>query len=64
MWKSPEKNKCTVRSTHYVIYRFFIKAANDLLDKVEKAILECLSAAESFESYHSIRNFYCTAFRY
>lgn len=31
------------------------KAANDLLDKVEKAILERLPAAESFEAYHSVR---------
>ena len=31
------------------------KAANDLLDKVEAAILERLPAAESFEPYHSIR---------
>ncbi len=31
------------------------KAANDLLDKVEAAILERLPAAESFEAYHSIR---------
>lgn len=31
------------------------KAANDLLDKVETAILERLPAAESFEPYHSIR---------
>lgn len=31
------------------------KAASDLLDKVETAILERLSAAESFEPYHSVR---------
>jgi Plasmid stabilisation system protein. len=31
------------------------KAASDLLDKVEKAILERLPIAESFEPYHSIR---------
>ena len=31
------------------------KAASDLLDKVEKAILDRLPAAESFEPYHSIR---------
>ncbi|MDE7199280.1 MAG: type II toxin-antitoxin system RelE/ParE family toxin, partial [Lachnospiraceae bacterium] len=31
------------------------KAANDLLDKVEAAILERLPVAESFESYHSIQ---------
>lgn len=31
------------------------KAASDLLDKVEKAILERLPVAESFEPYHSIR---------
>ena len=31
------------------------KAANDLLDAVEKAILERLPVAESFEVYHSIR---------
>ncbi len=31
------------------------KAANDLLDKVEAAIMERLPVAESFESYHSIR---------
>ncbi len=30
------------------------KAANDLLDKVEAAILERLPAAEAFEPYHSI----------
>ena len=31
------------------------KAANDLLDKVEAAIMECLLVAESFEPYHSVR---------
>lgn len=31
------------------------KAANDLLDKVEMAILERLPIAESFESYRTIR---------
>ena len=31
------------------------KAANDLLDKVESAIMERLPLAESFESYHSVR---------
>ena len=31
------------------------KAANDLLDKVESAIMERLSVAESFEPYHSVR---------
>ena len=31
------------------------KAANDLLDKVEAAIMERLPVAESFESYHSVR---------
>lgn len=31
------------------------KAASDLLDKVEKAILDRLPVAESFETYHSIR---------
>ena len=31
------------------------KAANDLLDKVETAIIERLPVAESFEPYHSIR---------
>lgn len=30
------------------------KAASDLLDKVEKAILDRLPVAESFEPYHSI----------
>ena len=31
------------------------KAANDLLDAVEEAILERLPVCESFEPYHSIR---------
>ena len=31
------------------------KAASDLLDKVEKAILDRLPVAESFEPYHFIR---------
>lgn len=31
------------------------KAANDLLDDVERAILERASVAESFEPYHSTR---------
>ena len=31
------------------------KAANDLLDKVETAIIERLPVAESFEPYHSVR---------
>ena len=31
------------------------KAANDLLDKVEKAIMERLSMAESFEPYHTVQ---------
>lgn len=31
------------------------KAANDLLDKVEAAIMERLPVAESFESHHSVR---------
>ena len=31
------------------------KAANDLLDKVEAAIMERLLVAESFEAYHSVR---------
>lgn len=31
------------------------KAANDLLDKVEAAMLERLPVAESFEVYHSVR---------
>lgn len=39
------------------------KAANDLLDKVESAIMERLPVAESFEPYHSVRErrypYYC-----
>jgi len=39
------------------------KAANDLLDKVESAIMERLPMAESFEPYHSVRehrySYYC-----
>ncbi len=31
------------------------KAANDLLNKVESAIMERLPVAESFEPYHSVR---------
>lgn len=31
------------------------KAANDLLDKAENAILERLPIAESFEPYHSVQ---------
>ena len=31
------------------------RAANQLLDKVEKAILERLPVAEAFEPYHSIK---------
>ena len=31
------------------------KAANDLLDKVESAIMERLPVAESFEPYHFVR---------
>ena len=31
------------------------KAANDLLDKVETAIMDRLPVAESFEPYHSVR---------
>lgn len=31
------------------------QAANDLLDKVETAILERLPVAESFEPYHSVK---------
>lgn len=31
------------------------KAANDLLDKVESAIMERLPLAESFEPYHSVQ---------
>lgn len=32
-----------------------LQAANDLLDKVEVAIMERLPVAESFEPYHSIK---------
>lgn len=32
-----------------------VKAANDLLDKVEQAILERLPNAEAFETYHSLK---------
>lgn len=32
-----------------------VKAANDLIDAVEKAILERQPVAESFEPYHSLR---------
>lgn len=39
------------------------KAANDLLDKVEAAILERLSVAESFEPYRSIRERIYTYYR-
>lgn len=39
------------------------KAANDLLDKVETAILERLSVAESFEPYYSIRERKYTYYR-
>ena len=39
------------------------KAANDLLDKVEAAILERLPVAESFEPYHSIRERRYTYYR-
>lgn len=39
------------------------KAANDLLDKVEAAILERLPVAESFEPYHSIREHKYTYYR-
>lgn len=31
------------------------KAANDLLEKVESAVMERLPVAESFEPYHSVR---------
>ena len=31
------------------------RAANQLLDKVEKAIIERLPVAETFESYHSLK---------
>ncbi|MDE7252690.1 MAG: type II toxin-antitoxin system RelE/ParE family toxin [Acetatifactor sp.] len=39
------------------------KAANDLLDKVETAIIERLPVAESFEPYHSIRERRYTYYR-
>lgn len=39
------------------------KAANDLLDKVEAAVLERLPVAESFEPYHSIRERRYTYYR-
>jgi len=39
------------------------KAANDLLNKVEAAILERLPFAESFEPYHSIRERTYTYYR-
>jgi plasmid stabilization system protein ParE len=39
------------------------QAANDLLDKVEKAILERLPIAESFEPFHSIREHKYTYYR-
>lgn len=39
------------------------KAANDLLDKVEAAILERLPIAESFEPYHSVRERRFTYYR-
>lgn len=39
------------------------KAANDLLDKVETAILERLPVAESFEAYHSVREREYTYYR-
>lgn len=39
------------------------KAASDLLDKVEKAILERLPVAESFEPYHSTRERKYTCYR-
>lgn len=32
-----------------------VKAANDLLDEVERALLERQTVAESFEPYHSFR---------
>jgi predicted membrane-bound dolichyl-phosphate-mannose-protein mannosyltransferase len=40
-----------------------IKAANDLLDKVETAIMERLPFAESFEPYHSVRERRYTYYR-
>jgi len=39
------------------------KAANDLLDKVEAAILERLPVAEAFEPYHSVRERKYTYYR-
>lgn len=39
------------------------QAANDLLDKVEAAILERLPMAESFEPYHSVRERKYTYYR-
>ena len=39
------------------------KAASDLLDKVEKAILERLPVAESFEPYYSIKERKYTYYR-
>lgn len=39
------------------------QAANDLLDKVETAILERLPIAESFEPYHSVRERRYTYYR-
>lgn len=39
------------------------KAANDLLDKVETAILERQSAPEAFEPYHSIHERKYTYYR-
>lgn len=39
------------------------KAANDLLDKVERAILERLPIAESFEPYRTIRERQYTYYR-
>ena len=39
----------------YLVYKLKNpKAANDLLDKVEAAIMKRLSVAESFEPYHSV----------
>ena len=40
-----------------------LKAAGDLLDKVEVAILERLPIAESFEAYHSSRERRYTYYR-
>ena len=39
------------------------KAANDLLDKVEAAIMERLPVAESFEPYISVRERRCAYYR-